>query len=153
MQLAFLHKGTKSIVTVSLSPETTIEQAKTAGVLPQNQPLLELDETKPLCDDDPSMTLFHCWTFDNPTVPSKIVVDMEKAKAYWIEYLRTARNTRLKAIDSLQLRALGMNNTTEFKRLEQIKQQLRDLPKQINLDNVTTVKQLLDYRPTVLYAE
>lgn len=153
MNFAYISPTLNKLVVTSLSKDCSLEQAINIEIIPRNQPLLKLEPNQVNCHDDPLGSFFDCWTFDDHTNPTKIIVDIEAAKTSWKKTLIDRRDFQLHVLDKKQMIALGRGDTTEVSRLEEMKQSLRDLPKSINMDHIKTISELTEYVPAILLAD
>jgi hypothetical protein len=89
---------------------------------------LEIDMDEPSSIDDPRGDFQDAWEFDNDKNPTKIVVNLDKAKKDRVNHLRGMRNIVLKSLDQDVIVALGKGDSKSVKKIESRKQLLRDLP-------------------------
>lgn len=104
---------------------------------------------------DPYRYFSDCYELDDYKKPTKIIVNLNKAKKVWLDVIRAVRNNRLGELDNLTLRALGRGNQQEVARIEGIKQLLRDLPEKIisQLEQAQSVEDIMNIRPQELLFE
>lgn len=140
------------------SSEEEIEWLKNNGIIEDPHLVFPFEmsnvgvPSKIFCSEDPHQSFFDYWVFDDETNPTKIVVDLEAAEGLWLEELRTERDLRLEFLDKRQLQALVKKDDVEVDRLEEIKQQLRDLPENVDFSSVEQAEDIKDILPAVLFA-
>ena len=83
------------------------------------------------------------WTID-------LTVDMSKAREIWMQNIRDARDEKLNALDFGWMRAMEMGETETATSIALEKQKLRDLPKEINLNQFEKSDDLKGYWPDIL---
>tara|TARA_R110000751_G_scaffold290239_1_gene396809 strand:+ start:503 stop:991 length:489 start_codon:yes stop_codon:yes gene_type:complete len=92
---------------------------------------LEIDLDEPSSTDDPRGDFQDAWEFDDDKGPTKIVVNLDKAKKDRVNHLRGMRNIVLRSLDQDMIVALGKGDTKSANKIEKRKQLLRDLPRNI----------------------
>lgn len=94
--------------------------------------------------------------FRNAWVKGKmkaIEVDLSKAKEQVMGELRTARDKELTKTDGLMARANEIGSQTEIDELKTYRQKLRNLPVVINIEKITTTKDLQNQYPEIVIIE
>lgn len=138
--------GTLCIMTPVLQAEETEAQAlqRCLGLVPNDA----TDTTILASDSIPSNRSFRdAWDFE---MDGAISVDMPKAREIHLQRIREARNAKLEALDVETLKAIGAGDDTRRQEVEGIKQQLRDIPEEINLDQYQTPDELQAFWPELL---
>lgn len=82
-----------------------------------------------------------------------VTIDMEKAKDIYRDVLRSVRKPALEDLDLQFMRAIETGNTTLLAEIAAKKQELRDLPANTAIDNVTSTQDFLKIFPDVLKPE
>ncbi len=80
----------------------------------------------------------------------KIVNDKSVARAIKMTKLRKLRNQKLKDSDSLYLRETEIGNTQSLKAMKELRQSLRDMPVDADLNSLQTLDEIADFTPDVL---
>tara|TARA_R110002020_G_scaffold125811_1_gene283245 strand:+ start:248 stop:736 length:489 start_codon:yes stop_codon:yes gene_type:complete len=93
--------------------------------------VLEVDLDEPSSAEDPRGDFQAAWEFDDDKRPTKIVVNLDKAKKDRVNHLRGMRNVVLKSLDQDMIVALGKGDTKSINKIEKRKELLRDLPSNI----------------------
>ena len=99
-----------------------------------------------LCEDDPSNNFGFAYKLENRNV----VIDIEKAKKGYLEWLKELRAIKLKDLDIEQMKAMGEMNFDKMKEIEDTKKALRDMPELINWDSIETIYDLTHVFPPIL---
>ena len=98
--------------------------------------------------DDVDVDLKYMDLFD--IMNGKIIINLEKARTKKIESLRANRNRKLKDLDIPTMIAFEQGKKTEYEKLINQKQQLRDLPESIDLSPFNDIESLDSYVPDLL---
>lgn len=106
----------------------------------------EKNEDEPLVEDDPLVYFEEAYEMSN----GKVIINMEKAKKGYLDFLREVRTIKLRQLDVDQVRALGELNFDKIKEIEDTKKTLRDLPELIDWDSIETVYDLMHVFPPIL---
>ena len=77
---------------------------------------------------DPNLNFLSAYVFDFEN--KNILINMEVAKQIVLGYIRNGRNEALKELDTEQFRF--MSNPDKLLKIDNVKQQLRDLPIQVS---------------------
>ncbi len=80
-----------------------------------------------------------------------IEYDMEKARDIWKNKIRRARGPKLEEQDVKYMRALEANNDTNA--IVNIKEQLRNFPNKVEIEQAQTVEDLKEIWDTTLLGE
>lgn len=112
----------------------------------KGRPYFEKDEDTPLVDDDPWGHFMPAYEFQE----GKLVINMEKAKKGYLDWLKELRETKLRDLDAEQVRALGNLDFDKIKEIESVKQDLRDLPEIIDWESIETIYDLMHVFPPIL---
>ena len=86
-------------------------------------------------DDNVDDRWYECLRADKN---GKISVDMPLARAQRLEEIRVERNRRLAELDGPWMRATGQGKTTEGDAIEAKRQQLRDIPNDLEAGKIET---------------
>jgi hypothetical protein len=108
-----------------------------------------LDETHDFVkksDQNLNFLSAYVFDFDNKTIS----VNIEVAKKIVLGFIRNRRNVVLKDLDTEQLKCI--TNQTKLSKIENIKQQLRDLPDQVlsSMSNCSDLSDLNHILPPIL---
>ena len=105
-----------------------------------------------ICECDPICEYGLAWRFDDNENPTKVVVDIEEARAIKMNSVREIRNFALNAWDKSQQIAQFKNNTDEYNKISKHKEALRNIPQDIQDDvsNATTCDELNAIQPISL---
>jgi hypothetical protein len=106
----------------------------------------EKKEDEPLVEDDPLGHFNSAYEILN----GKVVVNMEKAKQGYLEFLKECRTSKLEDLDIEQIRALGKLDFDKIKEIEVTKASLRELPELIDWDSIETIYDLMHVFPPIL---
>lgn len=108
-----------------------------------------------MVEGDPFKYFTDCYDLDDYNKPTKLIINLNKAKKVWLDVIRAVRDRRLEELDKLTIRALGRGNQQEVTRIEGIKQLLRDLPKQTiqQLEQAQSIDDIMRIRPPELLFE
>ena len=101
---------------------------------------------EPMVEDDPAGFFQAAYELSE----GKLVVNMEKAKDGYLEWLKELREVKLEELDVDQIKALGKMNFNKIEEIEKQKQALRDLPDLINWESVETIYDLMHIFPPIL---
>lgn len=71
-------------------------------------------------------------------------------RQYFFNTVRGERDNELVKLDTPMLIALGSQDAAEISRIENLKQELRDLPSTLDISSVTTISGLSDAWPSIL---
>jgi flagellar motility protein MotE (MotC chaperone) len=80
----------------------------------------------------------------------KVKINLDKAKAGYLDFLRKARAQKLEELDRKHLRALVSKDEKKIEEIEELKQTLRDMPEKLPLDRITNVFELVHLFPPIL---
>lgn len=151
MFFAYVDKISSTIVLTAFTSQESLERTNFETTFNSASGFLELnDNNKPT--HERASEFQEAWEFDDNTNPTCIVINLDKAKHIYKKQLVEMRNQHLVGWDMAMLRALGRNDNTEVERIEQIKQDLRDMPENLNFDGVTSFEELVDFIPPELSA-
>ena len=106
----------------------------------------EDDPDTPLVEDDPGSYFMRAYEMHE----GKIIINMEKAKKGYLDWLKGIRTEKLEELDTEQIKALGELNFDKIKEIEDTKKSLRDLPELIDWDSIETVYDLIHIFPPIL---
>lgn len=76
--------------------------------------------------------------------------DIEKCKKIHVDNLRIERNKKLAELDAPMLRALEDDNKELVAELKAMKQELRDMPANLDMDNLNSLEEIKAVRPDIL---
>ena len=95
-----------------------------------------------------------CWPnvadLDRVPLTPFVSIHMPRARALELARLRAVRDAVLLSLDPPQQRALVAGDTAEVQRIENVKQQLRDLPATVNYEAAATPAAILAKWPAAL---
>lgn len=93
----------------------------------------------------------NAWAHDNGNVD----IDIDKARCIHLDVLRQERNRKLQDLDIDMVIALGKQDSPKIEEIEQIKQQLRDMPPVaiIEMGGINDLDLLKEYKPGPLNNE
>ena len=80
----------------------------------------------------------------------KIRINLDKAKAGYLSFLRESRERKFQELDAKQLRALVKKDEKEIQEIEDLKQALRDMPENLPLDKIKNIFELTHLFPPIL---
>ena len=112
----------------------------------KNKDCWEHPEGELLCEDDPSNNFVFAYKLEN----RKVVIDIERAKEGYLAWLKELREIKLKQLDIEQMKAMGEMNFDKMKEIEDVKKNLRDMPKLIDWDSITSIYDLTHVFPPIL---
>jgi hypothetical protein len=114
------------------------------GIIPVDATLVDLpdDWTPP----DGNRAYRAAWKLNG----SKVEVDMPKARAIHMNYIRRARDKKLAELDPLWMKATGQKKAVEADAIEAQRQKLRDIPQTLDLSQAATPDDLKAIWPAEL---
>ena len=127
----------------SIVTDQSVEQLKSNGIINPDAATL----IKPFvedCREEDSLAFakqVHVdkLVFDDPSNPTDVVFDLELVKMYYINIFRQMRTSSLEILDRYQMRALTLGYSDLLKDIENDKQSLRDLPENLEYDDVSDI--------------
>lgn len=103
---------------------------------------------KPLTLEDPDGWFVRAYEYD--PVEHKININLDKAKAGYMAFLKRQRKLKFKELDALQVRYMAQKNEKKVEEIEEIKTSLRDMPETIPMDRIKNVFELMHLFPPIL---
>lgn len=100
----------------------------------------------PLVEDDPHGHFYAAYEMEE----GRIIINMEKAKKGYLDWMRDLREAKLAELDVDQMKALGKLDFDKIKEIEATKESLRDLPNLIDWDSIETIYDLMHVFPPIL---
>lgn len=97
--------------------------------------------------EDKEGAFFEAWEL---TDDSELIINLEKARAIRMEWLRKRRDQFLRHLDGVQFRYYCSKDQVGIDKVEEEKQELRDCPESINWDVITTLHDIKHILPPIL---
>ena len=114
-------------------------------------PYLTFTKDDVVCEEDNLEAYQIAWKFDDEENPTKVVVDLERAKKYRLDQIRWHRDQLLVELDRQSTK--HFSNPDKLAELEAKKQELRETPDNAEqqLSLATTLYEISQIYPTLLY--
>lgn len=103
---------------------------------------------RPLTLEDPEGWFSRAYEYDPEA--RKVTINLDKAKAGYMDFLKEQRSKKFQELDNLQVRYMAQKNEKKVEEIEEVKAALRDMPKTIPMDKIKNVFELVHLFPPIL---
>ena len=103
---------------------------------------------RPLTLEDPEGWFARAYEYDPEA--HKVTINLDKAKAGYMDFLKEQRSKKFQELDNLQVRYMAQKNEKKVEEIEEVKAALRDMPKTIPMDKIKNVFELVHLFPPIL---
>lgn len=103
---------------------------------------------RPLTLEDPEGWFARAYEYDPEA--RKVTINLDKAKAGYMDFLKEQRSKKFQELDNLQVRYMAQKNEKKVEEIEEVKAALRDMPKTIPMDKIKNVFELVHLFPPIL---
>ena len=113
---------------------------------------LQVAKNHPFFNTDWGSFFSSVWEYEYENgKPVDLTIDMEKARSYYMSFLRVMRDKVIEAYDMNTMKAMERNDRDRLQYIQKVKQALRDLPNTVDLNKAKTPEELYLIRPHILF--